>query len=94
MASVLIGLFYLPNVLTLLTAFGSYIKPEGNHIAVTHDVIFPFEANLSRLTSFCQGTGGDQVVIGNRFCRDKTALEIRMDGSGGGRRFVASVNGP
>src|SRR5882724_9125007 len=82
------------NFVTFLTNLGSHIEPEQNHVAVAYNIIFPFEANLPRFTSFRQGTGGNQVVIGNRFSGDKTALEIGMDSSGSSCCFFAGVNGP
>src|ERR1043166_825292 len=83
-----------PSARTLPPPVCLDIKSEENYVAVAHNVIFSFQPSFSCFASFRQRTGGDQIIIGNRSGRDKTALEIGMDGSGGSCGLVARVNGP
>src|SRR6266699_2052083 len=74
--------------------YSLHIEAEENYVAIPHDVVFSFKAQLARFASFRQRTERDEIVIMNCFRRDKTTLEIGMNHSRGRGCLVSGVNRP
>ena len=72
----------------------SDVESEQNHVAIAHFVLFSFQTQFACFACFRERTGCDQIVVMNGFRCDKPALKIGVNRTGGGRRFVAGVNGP
>jgi hypothetical protein len=59
-----------------------YVKSKLHHVAILHDVVFTFHANLALSFGFCHGAGGNKIIERNYFGFDKPALKIGMDNAG------------
>src|SRR5438105_924490 len=65
-----------------------------HHIAILHDILFPLEAEFSRLTRARFTVEGDVIHIFDYFGADKALLEIGMDDARGAWRAGAFLHGP
>ena len=61
----------------------SYVEAEVADVAVDHDVVLAFHADLARGLGGCHGTRVDEVVEGDDFGLDEAAFEVGVDDAGG-----------
>ena len=57
----------------------SDIEPEVDHVAVLHDVLASFQADMTRRAGACHAPFGHQSSLRHHFGADEAALDIGVD---------------
>src|SRR5579875_1521764 len=61
------------------THLASNVEPEGNHVALLHDVVLAFAAHLACRTQRLHRAIADVVIVADDLRTDESALEVAMD---------------
>src|SRR5689334_11975499 len=61
----------------------SDVEAELDYVAVLHDVVLAFHADLADGAGLDQGAGLDEVGVGDDLGLDEAALEVGVDDAGG-----------
>ena len=67
------------------------VKSEVHHVAIMHDVFFPFDAHFACVFRALFAFAFDEIIEGDDFGANKAAFKVVVDdggGFGGGVTFV------
>lgn len=59
------------------------IEADSDHIAISHNVVFPLKAQQPFVPGRCQRPAADERLIGHHLCLDESMLQVGVNRPGG-----------